>query len=96
MAPSLLAKDTSAAQNERQATDKLELAAPAQLADQQKQSLQYKSLPTVASANRAAPAPVRNGRAFRVRRRRTERGQVFCCHPTVRANRTGNHRKGPL
>lgn len=57
MAPPLLAKDTSVAQNERQATDKLELAAPGQLAEQQKQ-LQYKSLPTVALANRAAPTPV--------------------------------------
>ena len=57
MAPPLLAKDTSVAQNERQATDKLELAAPDQLAEQQKQ-LQYKSLPTVALANRAAPTPV--------------------------------------
>ena len=37
MAPPLLAKDTSVAQNERQATDKLELAAPDQLAEQQKQ-----------------------------------------------------------
>ena len=60
MAPPLLAKDTSAAQNERQATDKLEPAAPAQLADQQKQ-LQYKSLSTVASANRAAPTPAAPG-----------------------------------
>ena len=60
MAPPLLAKDTSVAQAERQAGDKLEPAAPAQLADQQKQ-LQYNSQSTLASANRAAPTPAAPG-----------------------------------
>lgn len=60
MAPPLLAKDTSVAQDERQARKEVS-AKPADARSDQP-ALDYKSLPTVASANRSASAPLATDR----------------------------------